>query len=81
MGVTARFWPMTEGSVYAHHDPSVSRITYTNGVMLKPPPLLRRGGKSKNTVQYGVFSRLEIRVWNGVLENQARVTKVHALET
>jgi hypothetical protein len=23
MGVTARSWRMTEGSVYAHHDPSV----------------------------------------------------------
>ncbi len=43
---SARSRRMTEGSWYANTDPSVSHITKPKGVMLEPPPLLHRGGKS-----------------------------------
>ena len=61
MGVTARCWPMTEGSLFAHHDPSVSRIggadaraTEQHTVLFCPTSQGRT--KFKNTVP-DAFSR------------------------
>ncbi len=58
---------MTEGSPYAHHDPSVLFSTYTNGVLLDPPPLLKQGRtKFKNNVQDMILEKSKNAVWDGV---------------
>ncbi len=74
---SARFWPMTEGSLFAHRDPSVSRITNTKGVMLEPPTARRAvvsyfAGEAnvKNTVPHSVLEAREYACWTVFLKFQ-----------
>jgi hypothetical protein len=71
MGVTARSWRMTEGSVL-HRATPPSRPTYTNGVTLEPPPLHVREAKRNSILEetfelgervVGVIGVIVLDVW------------------
>jgi hypothetical protein len=55
---------MPEGSVFVAHDPSVSRIGRAEARATSPT--FGRGGKSENTVQYGVLETTKNTVRDGV---------------
>ena len=60
---SARFWPMTEGSMF-EGDPSVSNIGTAD--VRSTSPINRRGLKIKNTVSHALFLHFENAVLDGV---------------